>query len=268
MDAVLLSLTVLSLAAAAGFAVVAWRVLRDDRVRSAARVASLSDAIDLPPEGGSYGENAGGSDSGNLGGSYSGNLGGSFPGDLGGSHLGDSGGSRIHTSVPVASMFDEAAGSRPTLTGRPMLRVAVVVVMALAIGVVLMVGRGAEAPARAADAAATANGTAPLELMSMRHQRQGNSLTVTGLVRNPESGVEARRVTAVVFAFDRDGAFLASGRAPLDFVVLEPDDESPFVVTLPDAGDVARYRVSFRTEAGLLRHLDRRAGQLQIAGAH
>ena len=38
-----------------------------------------------------------------------------------------------------------------------------------------------------------------------------------------------------------------------------PGDESPFVVTIPNVADVARYRVSFRTEAGTLRHVDRRA---------
>ena len=84
--------------------------------------------------------------------------------------------------------------------------------------------------------------------MSMRHSREGTTLTVTGLVRNPAGGAEARRVTAVVFAFDRNGGFTASGRAPLDFVVLEPGDESPFVVTIPNVTEVAKYRVSFRTE--------------------
>jgi hypothetical protein len=195
-------------------------------------------------------------------------LGGSHAGMLGGRHIAGIDGSQPHAAVPVASMFDGTAGSRPQLTGRPMLRAAVVAVMALAAVGFVIVGRGGDAPASAATAAVAARGTAPLELMSMRHERQGRSLTITGLVRNPPAGAEARRVTAVVFAFDRDGAFLASGRAPLDFVVLQPDDESPFVVTLSGVGDVARYRVSFRTEAGLVRHLDRRAGQLQIAGTH
>jgi hypothetical protein len=161
---------------------------------------------------------------------------------------------------------------RPTtVKGRPMLKAAVVGTLAIIVVVVAAMGRSDSPDAREGTAAtqqeagAPAHG-APLELMSMRHERDGGTLTVTGLVRNPPNGSEARRVTAVVFAFDRTGAFVGSGRAPLDFVVLQPDDESPFVVTLPNMSDVARYRVSFRTEAGLLRHLDRRATQLQIAG--
>jgi hypothetical protein len=55
------------------------------------------------------------------------------------------------------------------------------------------------------------------------------------------------------------GNFVASGRAPLDFVTLAPGDESPFRVTIPHVNDVGRYRVSFRTESGVVRHVDRRA---------
>jgi hypothetical protein len=63
---------------------------------------------------------------------------------------------------------------------------------------------------------------------------------------------------AVVFAFDRDGGFVSSGRAPLEFAAIAAGDESPFRVTIPDVKDVGRYRVSFRTEAGVVRHVDRR----------
>jgi hypothetical protein len=54
-------------------------------------------------------------------------------------------------------------------------------------------------------------------------------------------------------------------QAPLDFAVLEPGDESPFVVTIPNVTEVAKYRVSFRTERGMMRHVDRRADQMQLA---
>lgn len=218
MDALLLTLTVFALAAAAGFAVVAWRVLRDDRLRSAARVASLSAAIDQAAD-----------------------------------------------PVPVASMFATTPGSGASIKGRPLVKAAVMGVMAVIVVVAAAMGSGGGEGTRQ-PAGAAAGQDAMLELMSMRHVREGSTLTVTGLVRNPPAGVQARRVTAVVFAFDRDGGFIGSARAPLDFVVLEPDDESPFVVTLPNAAGVARYRVSFRTEEGLLRHLDRRADQMQIAG--
>jgi hypothetical protein len=80
---------------------------------------------------------------------------------------------------------------------------------------------------------------------------------VTGLIRN--GGTEpADHLIAVVFTFDRNGNFVASGRAPVEFVSLSPGDESPFRVSVPNVGDVGRYRVSFRTEAGVVRHVDRR----------
>ncbi len=211
MDWVLFALTVVSLAAAATFAAVTWRLLREDRRRSRARVAALSDMLDEPA-----------------------------------------------AAVPVAAMFTTEPGQ--SLRGRPLIKAAVVGVMAVLVVVYAAMSGNHERPAAAAAAQ-----NAPLELMSMRHARDGASLTVTGLVRNPAAGIEARRVTAVVFVFDRAGGFVTSGRAPLDFVVLEPGGESPFVVTIPNATDVARYRVSFRTETGVVRHVDRRAEQLQLA---
>src|SRR5512147_524635 len=45
MDVVLLTLTTLSLAAAAGFGLLAWRVGREERERERARIAALSTAM-------------------------------------------------------------------------------------------------------------------------------------------------------------------------------------------------------------------------------
>ena len=166
--------------------------------------------------------------------------------------------------VAVASMFTPAPGS--ALTGRPLIKAAVVATMGIAIVVaVAMSTRGHEDPL--ASSAAAARQAAPLELVSMRYAREGSTLTVSGLVRNPRAGSAATRITAVVFAFDRDGTFVASGRAPLDFTTLEPGDESPFVVMIPNVASVGRYRVSFRTEAGMLRHVDRRSDQMRVAAA-
>jgi hypothetical protein len=227
MDMVLLGLTLISLGAAALFGVVAWRLLREERARTAARVAALSEAIEAVDR----------ADGGDF-------------------------------EAPPAGAV--AAGARlfeppATVKGRPVLKAAVVALMATVV-VVMVAMRQDDRPGGTAPDTSRGEQGAPLELMSMRHAREGRTLTVTGLVRNPPAGAEARRVTAVVFAFDRAGGFLGSARAPLDFLVLAPDDESPFVVTLQDIGDVARYRVSFRTDAGLLRHLDRRASQVQLAG--
>ena len=224
MNVVLTALTVVSLIAAAGFALVTWRTLADDRRRSAARVAALASAID-------------------------GGISRTAP---------------AGAPVAVASMFTTTPGG--SLKSRPLIKAAVVATMGIAIVVaVAMSSRGKDdSPAPAASAARQA---APLELVSMRHAREGSSLTVSGLVRNPRAGSPAARITAVVFAFDKDGTFVASGRAPLDFTTLEPGDESPFVVTIPHVANVGRYRVSFRSESGMLRHVDRRSDQMRLAAA-
>jgi hypothetical protein len=219
MDWVLFALTTSSLAAAVGFGIVTWRLLREDRRRSRARVAALSDALDEATAGA---------------------------------------GLPTRRGALTASMFTTKPGA--SVRSRPLIKAAVVGVMA----VIVVVAAAMGTRDRPASAAAVAQEVAPLELMSMRHVRDGATLTVTGLVRNPPAGAEARRVAAVVFVFDRAGGFVTSGRAPLDFVVLEPGGESPFVVTVPNVADVARYRVSFRTETGVVRHVDRRAEQLQL----
>lgn len=164
---------------------------------------------------------------------------------------------RSASTIPVAvsSMFETAPGR--AVQSRPIIKVAVGLVMAiLLIVITAMGGGGGRDNSRATQTTAAA--AAPLELVSMRHTRDGGGLKVAGLVRNPRTGAPASRLTAVVFAFDRNGSFLASGRAPLDFMTLEPGDESSFVVNVADAANAARYRVSFRTDEGIIRHVDRR----------
>ena len=219
-------LTGLAVGAALLFAIIAWRLAREDRRRSAARVAALSAAIDGPSI---------------------------EPMVIDAAPYAD--------AEAPAAMFTLEPGA--SIKGRPLLKAAVVAVRAI---VIIVAAAMSNRDPRQTPAAAAATQTAALELLSMRHQREGNTLTVTGLVRNPDTGTEARRVSAIVFVFDRKGSFVTSGRAPLDFVVLEPGGESPFVVTIPKVTEVARYRVSFRTDAGVVRHVDRRAEQLQLAG--
>ncbi|MBA3269010.1 MAG: hypothetical protein H0T71_00750 [Acidobacteria bacterium] len=106
--------------------------------------------------------------------------------------------------------------------------------------------------------AAATSAHAPLELVSLRHERRGPRLAVTGLVRNPGAGAMVEKLAAVVFLFDQQGAFLSSARANLDFVTLAPGDESPFAIAVEAPAEVARYRVSFRNDAGVVPHIDRR----------
>ena len=107
---------------------------------------------------------------------------------------------------------------------------------------------------------------APLELVSLTHQRQDNKLAVSGLVRNPLSGKPLEKLSAVVFLFDRTGTFVTSSRAHVDFLKLGAGDESPFVVSLDAPPTVARYRVSFRTDEGIVPHIDRRGAVAPVAG--
>ena len=214
MDMVLLTITTLSLAAAAGFGFLSWRIGREEREREQARIAALSDAMThFLPE------------------------------------------TPLRGAVAVGSVFERTAEG---LRGRPVIRVAAGVLTLVIVAGGAFVSSwtsGAESP----------KPTAPLELMSMRYQRQGTTLTVSGLVKNPSSGLAVNDVTAVVFAFNRNGAFVSSGRAPLDFSALAPGDESPFIVNVPNVTDVARYRVTFRSGDAVVRHIDRRSNRVQLA---
>jgi hypothetical protein len=117
------------------------------------------------------------------------------------------------------------------------------------------------APAsQAAQPAATPPAQLPLDLLSLKQSQESSTLTITGLVQNPRAGGELTKVVATAFLFGADGSFLASGRAPLDFTVLRPGDESGFVITVPVNAPVARYRVGFRGEDGhVIGHVDRRS---------
>jgi hypothetical protein len=99
----------------------------------------------------------------------------------------------------------------------------------------------------------------PLELLSLSHHADAGTFTVTGLVQNPSEGMTVRKAVAVIYLFDRDGNYFATGKAPLDFDQLRPGDESPFIVRVPSSGRVGRYRVGFRLEeGGVVAHIDRR----------
>lgn len=209
----LLVVTFTAIALAIAAAAYAWRIASAERLRSDARVAALSAAIDGAPD-----------------------------------------------DTP-ATMFERSP--RAGLQGRPLLKVGIG--FAMAVMVIVLIAMNGDREREAASGPRTAAQEQPaqeLELLSMRHARAGDALRVTGLVRN--SGAAAVPITAVVFVFDRDGGFVASGRAPLEFGAIAKGDESPFQVTIPEVKDVGRYRVSFRTSTGVVPHVDRRA-TLQVS---
>jgi len=106
---------------------------------------------------------------------------------------------------------------------------------------------------------------APIELLSLRHQTDPTgAFTVTGLVGNPADGTSLTNIVAVVYLFDSQGRYFAGGRATLELGNLRPGDQSPFVVTVPDAGLVDRYRVGFRfQDGGVVAHVDQRGQPLR-----
>lgn len=108
--------------------------------------------------------------------------------------------------------------------------------------------------------AAQAPAELPLELLALAHERDGNQLTVRGVVRNPASSTEMDRLTAVVVLLNRDGDVITTARAVVASPALLPGGESTFTITVPDAGDIGRYRVSFRTGERVIPHVDRRTG--------
>ena len=163
------------------------------------------------------------------------------------------------------TLFESASVESPS--NRWLVPVIGAMIVVLALATIYFVSGAPDGAAQPVRATAAVN--APLELVSLRQVRKGDTLTVSGTVRNPTGAADRRQVAAVVFVFDRNGSFVASGRAPLDYQALAPGDESPFVITVPGAADVSRYRVSFREGDDVLPHVDRReaAPAQQPAGA-
>ncbi len=162
----------------------------------------------------------------------------------------------------VSTLFAETEQASPW--GRRLAVIGAFAVVLLMIGFATMSGK-ARSSASAAPGTAVAQqqapalDTTPLELLSLHHAQETQRFVISGLVQNPRSGAPLSRVVATAFLFGPDGTLLTSGRAPLDFTSLTPGVESPFVVSVPVTGQVARYRVGFRTEDGrVIAHVDKR----------
>ncbi len=161
----------------------------------------------------------------------------------------------------VPHLFEQPAPPSPW--GRRLAVIGAFAAVVIAIAFVLTSSRSDVTASPSAAAAApppVVLDSAPLELVSLRHTQEAERLVITGLVQNPRTGSRMSHVVATAFLFGPDGAFLTSSRAPLDFTTLAPGDESPFVVSVPVTGPVARYRIGFRTDDGrVIEHVDKRA---------
>ncbi len=223
MDTLLIAVTVLSLTMAAGLAILTTRLLREDRARAEARIAALtrlSAEPDLAPPP-----------------------------------------AFLDEPLPVTTPDGFAVEAPPIFATRVedspwARRLAIAGALAAIVSAGIFAAHAA-APSAPPEAAAT---PAPLELTALRYTRDAQGLTVAGSIQNPASGVPLSGVVATVYVFGPGGAFLTSGRAPVAAAALAPGADSPFQVTLPVNGEVARYRVGFRTADGaVVAHVDRRS---------
>lgn len=240
MDTTLVTVSVLSMGMASALSVIVWRLLRDERRRSEARVEALRTAsrMEQPAEDA---EAAG-------------------PWDL------------DRAGTPELVLRSESAAGGPMFVEAPRSspwgnRLAVMAAIALLGTTALLFALsantspatrtatpGAQLPGTASDAAG-----AGLELVSLRDSRTADALTITGMVHNPRTGALHSHAAVTAYAFDDKGAFVASGRALLDVTALAPGDDSPFVVKVPVTDTVARYRIGFRGEDGrVIAHVDKR----------
>ena len=119
---------------------------------------------------------------------------------------------------------------------------------------------------RAARPAAAANASS-IELVSMRHALDGETLIVSGLVRNP-TGIATPSLSAVVSVVGRDGQIVARGESALDPAMLEPGKETNFRVSVPRVAEPGRYRVAFVNGSHIVPHVDRRADLSRTALAN
>ena len=220
MNALLLLVTVLSLATAVVASVVAWRVVTEDRRRSEARVALLAEAIraDEPPD--------------------------SQPVAL--SHL-------LDGPEPARNRQRLLV---PAIAGAALVLVLVVGRVAGNGTAPDVSGQGASAAGTASPA--DAGVPASVDLTALTHELgPDGELRLQGEVRNGPGSANMGAVNVVALLFDRQGAYLSSARAPLQASAAE-GGAATFLVRIPDGDRVSRYRVSFRAGDRIVPHVDRR----------
>jgi hypothetical protein len=165
----------------------------------------------------------------------------------------------------VRATSDDLFAPAPAKSPWPQ-RVAIAGALAVVLGGIGLLARtwpSSRTPVATVVTTPAASAAVLLDLLSLRHSQEAESLTITGLVQNPRSGTPLSKITATAMLFGADGAFISSGRTPLDLTTLRPGDESGFVITVPmaagTAATVTRYRIGFRSEDGrVIGHIDRR----------
>ena len=254
MEVVLLTVTLASLATAIGTSVLAWRVMRAERLRSEARIASL--AADLGIDDREHPTAA----------------------ERPQPQAAPVPAPTIAAPVIPAREIDLSIADEPIPAsegmfavqprGRSIPRVVAGVgiaaaIVALVLGTLVLTSdrstsAHARRPAAAPAAAATTTAEVPLELIALGHEREKDRLTVRGVVRGTATAA-SDPLTAVVLLFNREGSEIGSGRADVAPAGPDPAADRTFVITVLSAGDVGRYRISFRSADHVVPHVDRRA---------
>ena len=236
MDVTLVAVTVISLTMAFAMGVVTWRMMREERRRSDARVAALMADLQAPDVG---------------------------PPETAVPHARDvapprarparsTGTLGVDTAEATTGLLAPLHGS-PGLVRRVLAFVAAAVVVVAVVAVTMLSGPSRDAPV--APAAGTPD---PVELLSLSHTKKGDYLAITGALRNPSGGTARGQLSVTAIVFDRDGVVVGTGQTPLPVRVLSPGSETPFTISLPDAERINRYRISFMQGQTSVRHVDRR----------
>lgn len=257
MDMLLIVVTLVSLLAALAMALVTWRTTQDTRQRAEARVAALAAAAGVERNADVSGVAVAPGIPTHTGADRP--VAGHTPAETA---------TPVSRPQPTAAVADEVVVSSGFLASEPtgeegLSPQRMLAAAAAVLGVTLTLF----AWVRMSDAPAVAAAPPALELLSLRHEREGANLSVAGLVRNAAAAATAERVSAVVLLFDQDGAFVTSAQAPLGDSRLVAGATSPFEIKVAAPQAVARYRVSFRTAEGPLSHLDRRRDPAEAAAA-
>lgn len=220
MTVVLITLTVLSLAAAAVATLLAWQSVSDNRRRSDARVARLAEVLhELEPRESEA---------------------------VAGPHLlGRSDEPRPTRFVPLAV----AAAGLLVLAG----------VVALPRAEQARTAQAAKVSDTKEPVARPGPAAVDLLALTHERGTSGQ-LELRGEVRGPSNGAMMEHITAVALLFDRQGAYLSSSRAPLETRTTNAGGSASFFISVPDAERVGRYRVSFREGDRVVPHVDRRRG--------
>lgn len=232
MESLLVVVLVVALLVAVAMCLFAWRVLRRDRERSDVRIARLraiASSSDRGPEPDIT-----------LEPDYEPEI--------------------IHQ--PSVGL---SAAPEPAPTGPRWGTFALVVLVCMSIGAGTVYGLYGSATSFSwPTLSASAPAASPLELLSLTHRRDpSGDFIVTGLVQNPINGRTTSGLVAVVYLFDADGEYFASGKAAIDLPALAAGDQSPFLIRLPNITRVSRYRLGFRmSDGGVFAHVDRRGEPL------